>query len=298
MLDKYDLTKSVVMSNDMIKSEYYKQPELELTLQQKRLMLFMISKIEPTDTELKSEVIQISDYCELFGINYKGGQNKAALRNSLKSLLEKVFFLPIAPGVERSFRWVEKVYIDHNAGTLSVQLDNSLKDYYIGLKKNYAIFQFGYTVAFTSKYSYTMYEFIKKKHEKKHFFYISVDEAKEIFAYNKYPNFSDFKKNVLDPAVSEINEKTDVNVQIKCLKRGRSYEIIEFYVTPKSGKALLEVDTWKVKALNKHEEVLKDMREEWGEEEELRQKYADPELDAEMYKRGIEELQANMFEEV
>ena len=75
LLDKYDLTKCVVMDNKMLRSEYYTQPELELTANQKKLLIYLISKIGEDDTELKEEEVLISDYCELFGINWVGTKN-------------------------------------------------------------------------------------------------------------------------------------------------------------------------------------------------------------------------------
>lgn len=254
MLDKYDLTKTVVMSNDMLASRYYTQPELELTINQKKLLLLLISRIDENDTELRSEAIAISDYCELFGIGWKGGTNKRALRSSILSLGQKCFILPIKPGQEQLFRWIGDAKVNYNTGMMYIKLDDSLKPYYLGLKRNYTIFQLGYTANFTTKYSFTIYEYLKSKASMKKC-YISASEAKLQFAYNKYANFADFKRFVLDPAIREINKKTDLDVRYELVKKGVAYQNIIFFVSRKTGERLAQVDNWKLQKANRKQEL-------------------------------------------
>lgn len=244
MLDKYELTKTVVVGNDMLQSEYYTQSELELTVNQKRLLLYLISKINSDDTELRTEEISIADYCELFGISWSGGENRKHFRQSILALARKCFLLPIAPGQEQLFRWVGPVKIDYNIGKLYIRLDDSLKDYYIGLKNNYTIFQLGYAINFSSKYSYTIYEFLKSRANLQRV-KISVSDAKQQFAYGKYDNFANFRKKVLDIAVREINAKSDINVRYKATKKGVAYNEIQFFIAKKTGAALERVSDWK-----------------------------------------------------
>ena len=135
-----------------------------------------------------------------------------------------------------------------------IKLDDSLKQYYLGLKKNFTIYQIGYTVDFTSRYTYTIYEYLKSKANMKQC-YISVDDARQQFAYGKYPNFFNFKKKVLDVAIREINEKTDLNVRYEATKKGVAYSEIAFFIAKKSGAALERVDKWKAKIPNKKEEM-------------------------------------------
>lgn len=296
LFDRYDLTKSVKMANGILKSEHYTQPELELTMQQKKLLLFLVSKIEKNDTELQTVTIQISDYCELFGINWDGGRNKALLRKSILSLGKKCFILPIAPGREKLFRWIGAVDLDYNNGTLQIKLDESLKDFYIGVRNNYTIFQLGYTVSFTSKYSFMLYEFLKSVHKEKKTVYISADEARERFAYGKYPNFAHFRKNVLDVAIEEINEKTDITVKMALTHKGKKCENIIFYIEPKTGAELAKADKWKVRILNKTEQIKQVIDREFGEEIELNARFADPEIEAAAYNKEMSEYQLSLLE--
>lgn len=50
------------------------------------------------------------------------------------------------------------------------------------------------------------------------------------------------KKRALEPAVNEINAKTDINVSYELFKDGRAYKSIEFYIEEKSTIDRLSVD--------------------------------------------------------
>ena len=258
-LDKYELTKVISMSNDILKSEYYTQPELELTIQQKKLLMFLISKISRDDKEFKAETIHLSDYCDLFGISYEGGYNKKAVRRSILSLGKKCFMLPLPDGTEELCRWVGKVNFDPKREVIKIKLAEELRPYYLGLNERFTAYQLGYTVNFRSKYSYILYEFFKS-HEFKHCFYYDVETAKKELAYGKYKSFTDFKRYVLDPAVKEINEQTDINVKYQAVKEWKSYTNLYFCVEKKRGKALAKVDGWKPNGAQKvkNRETLRD----------------------------------------
>ncbi len=45
---------------------------------------------------------------------------------------------------------------------------------------------------------------------------------------NKYKNFADFKKRVIDPSVEEVNQKTDMAISYELFKEGRRFSHIQF----------------------------------------------------------------------
>ena len=94
-MEKYDLTKLVSVSNKITDSEFYRRPELDLSVQQKKLVFYLISGITKDTLEFSNETIDIKDYCELFDIKLGGTANREWLRKSLLSLAKKAFFLKI-----------------------------------------------------------------------------------------------------------------------------------------------------------------------------------------------------------
>ena len=57
-----------------------------------------------------------------------------------------------------------------------------------------------------------------------------------------YKLFGDFKRRVIEPAVTEINEKTDIYVTYELFKDGKAYVGIEFYISNKSTEDRLDID--------------------------------------------------------
>ena len=60
----------VVKSNDLIQRSRF-----HLTLQQQKIVLYLISHITPYDDEFKLYDFDIADFCKVCGIDYTSGKN-------------------------------------------------------------------------------------------------------------------------------------------------------------------------------------------------------------------------------
>jgi plasmid replication initiation protein len=64
---------------------------------------------------------------------------------------------------------------------------------------------------------------------------ISLEELRALLATkDAHPRFADFRRKVLDKAVSEINSKTDLEVSWEPVKKGRSVAGIKFFIKTSS----------------------------------------------------------------
>jgi len=116
---------------------------------------------------------------------------------------------------------------------MRVKLDDLLKPYLLGLKKNFTQFEFMYTLAMKSKYGIRLYE-ILRSYEFRHEIEFGVEELKAMLLdAAKYVAFKDFRVNVIDVAVNEINNLSDINVEYEAVKWGRSYSRIKFTIYQK-----------------------------------------------------------------
>lgn len=89
-----------------------------------------------------------------------------------------------------------------------------------------------------SKYSIILFEYLKRYENAPKIPILSIDELKQITnTKNKYPNFTNFEKNVLKVAVNEINEKTQYNISYEIYKtrtsRRPKVSEIQFYFSKK-----------------------------------------------------------------
>lgn len=89
-----------------------------------------------------------------------------------------------------------------------------------------------------SKYSIILFEYLKRYENAPKIPILSIEELKQITnTKNKYPNFTNFEKNVIKVAVNEINEKTQYNISYEAFKtrtcRRPKVSEIQFYFSKK-----------------------------------------------------------------
>ena len=125
---------------------------------------------------------------------------------------------------------------------IEYKLDDRLCPELLQLKAAYLSTPAAPLMEFRRDYSARLY-FILKKMLKVHEFEYSLDFFRERFQLSRsYDIFFNLKNKVLEPALAEINEKSDINVSHEYIKQGRNYTKIKFVVTLKDSKALPSPD--------------------------------------------------------
>lgn len=214
----------VVKHNDLIQKSRF-----NLSLQEQRVILFLISKIKPTDDNLKEYEFNILDFCEVAGIKEPRGSYDS-IKKVLLSLYRKGFELENEKKWV-AINWIIKPQIDKSSGVIKLKLDEDLMPFLLDLKNNFTAYELYSILNFKSKYSVQIYEILKSNEFKKQF-ETSVEDLQ--FKLNsKYDRFYDFKKRVIEPAVKEINEQTELNINVSYIKNGRTYEYIKFIIKNK-----------------------------------------------------------------
>ena len=207
----------VVKSNALIQ-----QSRFSLSTQQQKIVLYIISQLEPFDEELKLYEFKITDFCAVCGIEPKG-DIYTLLKTQIKAIADKSVWIKRDDGKETTARWIEKPYIDEHSGTIQIKLDEDMKPYLLQLKEKFTEYELIYTLNFKSKYSIRLYEYLKSIHYDKLKGYtkkISIDEFQKLVDSN-YSNFKDFHTRVLKIAHKEINEYSDINFNYELIKQGR-----------------------------------------------------------------------------
>lgn len=218
----------VLKSNALIQKTRY-----SLSLQEQKIILYIISKLEPNDEEFKHYEFDLKKLCELCDIEYNG-KNYLNFKESIKNLSDKSFWYN--DGKKESLcRWVEKVIIDiTNPTKIYIRLDEDLKPYLLQLKNNYTIYELENTLMMTSKYSIRLYELLKS-YSYKGKWEISVNELKNILNIgDKYNEYKDFRKRILNKSIEEINSYTDLNVILKPIRTNRIITDLHFAISKKN----------------------------------------------------------------
>jgi len=228
----------VVKSNDMIQKSRF-----HLSAQEQKIILYLISKIRPDDKNFEFQEFNIADFCKVCGINHGSGKNYKDVREIIKTLGDKSTWILCENGVERLFRWISYAEIHRNSGLIRIRMQEDMKPFLLELHEKFTQYDLIYTIAMKSQYSIRLYE-ILKSYEYRSRYKTDLDELKLILFATRYVRFPDFKRKVLDIALREINDLTDIAVTYEIIKTGRRYSHIEFVIRTKKNTRE-RIDAWK-----------------------------------------------------
>jgi len=239
----------IIKCNDLIRNA-----EHNLSAQEQKVLSYFISKLNPNDNEFKTYEFNIREFCEVCGIDKSNGKNYSSLRETITGLRNKGFYI-----ADSCKNWIEEPVMRPQDGTIEIQLDKDIKPFLLQLREKFTQYELIYTLPMRSQYSIRIYELLKS-YENMHKKNFDINELKrKLMCENKsYENFSNFRKYVIDIAISEINEFTDVFVDYTASKTGRKVTHIEFLITSKRDSAE------KIKTLTKIEALLDSPNERNG----------------------------------
>lgn len=225
----------IKMSNELIDASY------KLGVTEHRLYSFLLSKIKKNDPNWNVVSINIRDFADKFDIEHHAIYNE--VKKAAAKLQKTQIFIKLDCENKSSsgepyliVSWLSSA--EYREGVLEAEFSKKLEPYLINLKKNFTKCYMQEIGKFSSNYSIRLYQMLKRYSEYDHNIKeITIDEFRFILALeNKYPKFSNLKIRVINQALKEINEKSDIKVDMSPVKRGKKVVGIKFVVEPKISK--------------------------------------------------------------
>lgn len=217
-----------VAANDIIRGKQ------SMTLQTARLIRLLITQVVKEDKDLKTYSCKISDLANFLKVD------SSNLYRNVQEICESALDSKVYVGTGNSrqpwkiFHWISLAEYDGN-GMITLRLSDEIKPYVLELEKWFTQYQIKNILEFSSYYSIRLYEILKCEEGKyrneklKHEF--TVKELKQFFdCENKYSAFKDFRRRVIEVAVREINEKSDIWIDVSYKKTGRAITSVVFEV--------------------------------------------------------------------
>lgn len=217
----------VIKSNELIQKTRF-----QLSSQQQKALLYIISKIKPEQDDFEYQTFNILDFCDVCGIDPYQGKNHKNLKATLQVLSDKSMWITETDGTEILMRWLISVQIKPRSGKVQIMIDPHLKPYLLQLRSRFTQFELKYTLAMHSKYSVRLYEILKSYAALNEPIRFTVDRFRNMVGA-EYELWYDLKRKVIDIALKEINTVSDLKVAYEGIKRGRSYIAVEFYIEVK-----------------------------------------------------------------
>ena len=217
--------KVVVQKNDFILGK-----TSVFTINDLKIFKLLISKVKSTDT-LFTEFYEINT-SEVKALNIKSAHLSEDIKKALKRLasiyvrIEKEGEHPKEVGLIKN----EFVYPIYSKKIL-VSFSDDMRDYLLDIQGGYTKYNLLDIANFKLKHTLKMYEYFKSVSLK--VMKIKPETLKErIDLIGKYNAFPEFRRNVIDPCVQEINDKTDtLDVVYTTVKEGKKVVFIVFHIT-------------------------------------------------------------------
>lgn len=145
---------------------------------------------------------------------------------------------------KRKTRWVSEIAYIENKAELQLIFAPAIVDEITKLEEQFTEYYLKMTANFDSQYSYRLFELVKQwnLNKVKEIPDFDLSTLREQFGLEKheYERLDNFKKKVLDKAVKEINDHTDINISYSQIKSGRVITGFKFNVK-RSGNNLKDV---------------------------------------------------------
>ena len=230
--------KLVVKDNALIEASY----SLGTVEQRILLLAILVARESNTTIERDKELtIHASKYSEVFNVDKKAGYE--ALKSGVQGLLNANFGYRVKDKVVYS-NWVDTIaYIDNKA-VIEVIFTTKVVAFISELERRFTSYEISQVASIKNRYAIRLYEsLIQYRNTGK--LNISLKELRLRLgvADDEYYQMSMFKKRVLDLAVSQINEHTDITVKYDQVKTGRQITGFKFSFKQKPSKTTTEHHT-------------------------------------------------------
>ena len=235
----------VTQANSLVYAAY------ELTLQEKRLLLLLISMVRQDHTKFHTYCIPVKQIAEFLGIDKKRAYK--VVDATCNKLMSRVLHVQNPDGEWKKFHWVSTAHYMPKGKSrtgeaeLELKIHDELHPLLLELKKQFASVPLEHIANLASYHSIRIFEILFHKSHKLQNpnVTIELDDLKKFLGVEeKYPNFSNFKKMVLEPAQKNLEEKTPIIFTYTPVKEGRKVVALDFIVAknPAIGGNQLELN--------------------------------------------------------
>ena len=253
---KKELPPSVVVfqHNNLIEARY------SLTLQEKKIILWLTSQIQPDDKDFKKHTLTVRDFMELMGLT--GNSNYKELQKITLGLMRKVLIIKEPElKVTTQVSWLNSARYEEGEGFIRLSFAPEMHPFLLNLKKTFTVISITDLMQFKSIHAIRIYELLKQYHDIGERT-LTIEEIKECCGVTgKLTKYSDFEKKILLIAQREINEKSDVHFEFKRQKHVRKITGIKFIISKNKAYELRNNPINQVKEIKRKPAVIYTLKE-------------------------------------
>ncbi len=213
----------VTQSNCLIEASY------ELGLPEKRVILCLLSKVDPRKPLPTVFNLDANEYAHFTGaeLNHAYEELKKGVKGLQKTPIT-IYDKNADDGTDIS--WMDYVsYLKKKEARIEAKFGETVRPYISLLAKQFTSIPIDSIAKFRSFYAIRLFELLMQYKIKKGRT-ITVEQYRKILniTSQQYPRFNDFKRRVIEPSVKEINAKSYYHVTWAPIKKGRTITSLQF----------------------------------------------------------------------
>lgn len=218
-VSKKSASNVVTKKYDLINAKY------SLTALESKIALTVISMVRKEDEAFFMYQIPIKNFDYL-----TKDKNHSLLKKTCLNLMRKP--LQVQEGSSWIiFNWFSSIRYEGKEGMLYFKVSDDLKPYLLQLKESFKSYDLKYIINMKSEYSIRIYELLKQYEKIGHRFF-DIKELREVLEVPKSYLYSNMKRKVLNIALKEINQFSDIYINFEEIKPSRSVTGLKFNIIP------------------------------------------------------------------
>ena len=214
----------IFQHNNLIEAKY------SLTLQEKRLILWLISQIQPNEEDFKEHKLTVTEFMNLMSLS--GKANYKELQKITLGLMKKVLTIK-NPDLQTTTQvnWLNCSEYFDKKGIIKLSFSPKMKPFLLDLKEKFTAIHITDIMQIKSIHAIRIYELLKQ-YETIGERILTIEEIKEYCGIkNKLKQYVHFKARILLISQREINNKSDIKFEFEPIKESRKFVAIKFFIS-------------------------------------------------------------------
>jgi plasmid replication initiation protein len=223
------VSRVVVQHNALAEARY------RLSLRAQKLLIRLIAELDQRSDDFSEVRLSLADFAVL-AAQERNDVTFAHFQEAAEQFLGRFVAItqPPIPGEAQSRQllchWISSIEKNPNDKSITFSFDKKLRPYLLGLKKTFFVYRTLYAFNLGSAYGIRLYQWAKSREYLHRPQQITVDELRLSLGTIEFDGrgnvvkeslkrYADFKRVALQPAMKEINEKTDISLAFRETKQ-------------------------------------------------------------------------------
>ena len=221
--------RTVLQHNALAEARY------RLSVRAQKLLIMLLAQLDQRVDDFTDIKLFLRDFAKLTS-SYPGDVRYTEFVDAAKQFMGRFVSItqPHVPGEKEArgliCHWVSSIEKNPHEKSITFSFDRKLRPYLLGLSKNYFVFSTLHAYNLDSAYSIRLYQWAKSRQFLRRPQHVSVDDLRHFLGTTEIDSeglmtkeslkrYNDFKKVALQPAVREINNKTDIFITFQEIKQ-------------------------------------------------------------------------------